>query len=182
VRLALSEIGPEGERVELAWPADLFPPPGWGGQAGEADLRVVGPVSGELEIHREDSRFRLRGRIATRIAWSCHRCLKEVEEPVELALDLVMVESFEVERAEYELKPEDLDEGLIEGPEMDLVQIVWEQLILSRPMVSLCRPDCRGLCPRCGADLNTDVCRCDVKEIDPRLAVLSQWSPAGKDD
>ncbi|MBN2498392.1 MAG: DUF177 domain-containing protein, partial [Deltaproteobacteria bacterium] len=74
--------------------------------------------------------------------------------------------------AEIELRAEDLDEAFYSGEELDLADLVREQILLALPMYPRCKPDCRGLCPGCGANLNTDACRCEEEAVDPRLAAL----------
>ena len=58
--------------------------------------------------------------------------------------------------------------------EIDLATPLWESLVLSLPAVVLCREDCRGLCPCCGADLNREPCHCPVDAADPRLEALRE--------
>ena len=55
---------------------------------------------------------------------------------------------------------------------LDVAAIVWEQFVLALPPNPLCRPDCKGLCPECGANLNEGMCACSRDEGDPRMAVL----------
>jgi len=59
-----------------------------------------------------------------------------------------------------------------EGDEIDLTPLVHEQIILALPTRPLCGESCRGLCPRCGANLNAGACGCPAAPPDPRLAVL----------
>ena len=58
------------------------------------------------------------------------------------------------------------------GEIIDLVPLITEQIILQVPMKALCGETCRGLCPRCGVNLNLASCNCRNEDIDPRLAVL----------
>jgi uncharacterized protein len=60
------------------------------------------------------------------------------------------------------------------GDQIDLSELVRQLLNLHLPSRSLCRPDCRGLCPSCGQDLNESSCSCAESEVDPRLAALTQ--------
>ena len=57
---------------------------------------------------------------------------------------------------------------------LDLGPEVREDFLLSIPMHAVCRPDCKGLCPQCGANWNEGPCDCREEQIDPRLAVLAQ--------
>ena len=49
-----------------------------------------------------------------------------------------------------------------------------EQMLLAIPMKVICRSDCRGLCPQCGANMNSEECRCEARSPDPRLAPLAR--------
>jgi len=62
-----------------------------------------------------------------------------------------------------------------QGDEIDLSDVIREGLILTLPMKPLCRPDCKGLCPVCGCDLNSRQCSCVPQSLDPRLAVLKDF-------
>ncbi len=55
---------------------------------------------------------------------------------------------------------------------LDLGGVAWEQFMLAMPVNPLCRPDCKGLCPICGANLNLEACDCHKEEEDPRMAPL----------
>jgi uncharacterized protein len=57
---------------------------------------------------------------------------------------------------------------------MFLSDILAEQMLLILPMKVICRSDCRGLCPHCGANLNSEDCRCEARSADPRLAPLAR--------
>jgi len=174
VRIDVSEIGPESEemRVDLA-PEELAPlvqrPEG-------VQATVIAPVRGSLTFRREGSWLKVRGDLSTRVKAICDRCLEEIEEPVNLEIEMTLVQDYEVARTDYELAAEELDQVKIDGDELDLAVLVAEQIELSRPLVNLCRPDCRGLCPRCGRNLNSGPCDCCADDIDPRLAALKGWA------
>ncbi len=102
------------------------------------------------------------GTIKTSGMYTCSRCLKPV--PVDRNATLS-----EVYGTEAELPDDVLPYN---GEYIDLTETIRETLILSEPMKVLCRPDCQGLCPQCGADLNDGSCSCPTDRIDPRLAVL----------
>lgn len=57
---------------------------------------------------------------------------------------------------------------------LDLDEVCEGDIFLELPSKFLCRPDCKGLCPVCGKDLNEGQCQCDTKRIDPRLEVLKK--------
>jgi uncharacterized protein len=63
---------------------------------------------------------------------------------------------------------------LITMDTIDLGPVVHEAVVLAEPMRVLCAPDCRGLCPQCGKDLNEGPCGCTDDDQDPRLAPLAK--------
>jgi len=113
----------------------------------------------------------------------CRRCLKPVslDEQIDLIRSYVPADQI---RAQHEhrgdtddargasVDPETADEESYEGKEIDLKPAVREQVLLQIPGSPLCREDCKGLCPRCGKDLNEGDCGCDRAVLDPRWAVL----------
>src|SRR5215213_1677197 len=77
-------------------------------------------------------------------------------------------------RAEnVELQAEDLILSAYEGDAVDLDELVREQILLALPSRHLCREDCKGLCQKCGANLNDAPCSCEQGEVDPRWAALA---------
>jgi uncharacterized protein len=93
---------------------------------------------------------------------SCARCLKSFDQGFELGVQ----ELFSVD-----VQP-DQDEYPMEEGQLDLEPMIRDVVLLSMPFAPLCRPDCRGLCSRCGGDLNLGECRCPP-EVDLRWAPLS---------
>ena len=74
----------------------------------------------------------------------------------------------------YQETVTDPDAFPLEGEQLDLEPMVREVLVLDAPQSPLCRPDCAGLCPQCGTDLNTGSCGCQQVAADPRWAALDQ--------
>ncbi|MBO0721563.1 MAG: DUF177 domain-containing protein [Blastocatellia bacterium] len=137
-------------------------------QAGELDTRdfdfeVQAPplVTGRLD--RVGLDLRLRGEIRAQLALACARCLKQV--PIDLALPFDLLYTPQdpggSRTGEVELNARDLDFSVYERDEIDLDALVIEQLELALPSRALCRADCRGLCPQCGSDLNSEQCSCN---------------------
>jgi uncharacterized protein len=91
----------------------------------------------------------------------CRRCLG----PVHGQATAEFRELFEAESREGESYP-------LKGDRIDLAPLAREALLLELPLAPLCRDDCRGLCPTCGADRNAGPCACPPDEPDPRWAVL----------
>ncbi len=109
----------------------------------------------------------MKGNITTCLHGVCDRCATEFSQQVNIPVDVVLTEELSSEESE--------DEWVfsIEADKADLEEIVRTVFVLNLDSKLLCRPDCKGLCCRCGKNLNEGGCSCE-KEIDPRLAALQQ--------
>ena len=109
----------------------------------------------------------MTGSITTCLHGVCDRCASDFDRNVAFAIDIVLVESLSNEDSE--------DEWVfpLEGESADLEEIVRTVFVLNMDSKLLCKPDCQGLCCRCGKNLNDGACTCQ-KEIDPRFAALRQ--------
>jgi uncharacterized protein len=145
IRVADLERGPNRVRLEAPAVAVGLDPEVWNS-----------PLVLELQIHRQGDQLTLRGTAATRIREECARCLGGFDSALEFEFTAF------ADRASTRGGGEALDEYALhhDGRWLDLDEEVREQALLARPMLSLCRPDCAGLCPRCGADLNLELCAC----------------------
>ncbi len=127
------------------------------------------PVVINLDRREQGEDLFLSGKVCTTLSLSCDRCLAEVRLPVEGGLALWLLTA---ERPELDPEEQDL---IILAPgqrEVDLSGLLIESIKLAIPPKVLCRTDCRGLCPTCGADLNHGQCDCDLKEMDDRWSAL----------
>ncbi|MBC5659641.1 DUF177 domain-containing protein [Anaerosacchariphilus sp. NSJ-68] len=99
----------------------------------------------------------------------CDRCLTETEVPIEIFF------SKEIDmKQSAEGRIDDLDEtDFIDGYNLDTEKLVYGELLLNWPMKTLCRDDCKGICKKCGKNLNEGDCGCDTVELDPRMAVIA---------
>jgi uncharacterized protein len=97
----------------------------------------------------------------------CDRCAKEFERDFSVPLEAVLTTELQSEDSE--------DENLFElvGDCVDLDDVITTAFVLNMDQKFLCRDDCKGLCPTCGADLNEGSCGCRP-EVDPRFAALQQ--------
>ena len=120
---------------------------------------------GEGVIENSADVLTLRGTIRAGLHCACDRCAREFDRDVEIPLDVPLAAELQDE--------ESPDYFLLDGDELDLDDLLETSFILDLEPRFLCREDCKGLCPRCGADLNLGPCSCK-KEKDPRLAVLEQ--------
>ncbi len=128
-------------------------------------VRFASPVTVQCEYAFDGSGFSVRGNIKTAFRSDCARCGREFTEPFEAEFD---------ERFEKEAPEKDAGDGnevyAFAGEELDLDDLVRDAILLNMPNYSLCREDCRGLCPVCGCELNTAQCAC-VREQDEEETV-----------
>jgi uncharacterized protein len=103
----------------------------------------------------------VKGTVSAPWVGECRRCLRELSGEAVATVEEVFV-----------AEPEPGETWPLERDQIDLEPLVREVLVLELPLALLCRDDCAGLCPRCGADRNEGTCRCVVGEPDPRWAAL----------
>lgn len=138
-------------------------------------FRITSPVELRMRVQKDGERYRLTGRVETELDIACSRCL----DPYPMSLDA----SFDVRylpltdtaaHEDTEVEDDDLVAVFYRDEQIDLGQLIEEQVYLTLPMKPLCAPDCKGLCPECGTNLNQQTCACEPRWEDPRLAVLKQ--------
>jgi uncharacterized protein len=130
------------------------------------DFVLTSPVRVRGRLHAAgEGRFYWDARLSTQLVADCRRCLTRVTLPLEAAIGALFVQGPEAED-DPEAYPVRSDALAI-----DLIPAVREELILATPHYVLCREDCRGLCPRCGHDLNAGPCGC-APAADARWAAL----------
>ncbi len=117
---------------------------------------------------------------------SCDRCLKGFDLPVRsefsVAFTRELPEAPEEDEDGLEVSAEEMGLNLYHGDVIELDSVVAEQVILVLPLHPLCDADCRGLCPKCGADLNKDGCGCTQEPFLNKFAALKDFKPGKKDD
>lgn len=138
------------------------------------ELAALGPVAVEGKLTFVESGYLLTGRLRYVPRLVCDRCLREVPETRDIPLELlVLTHAKAPEAEEQELEEKDLSVVHLSGDILDTEPLVVEQIQLNIPMKPLCRPDCAGLCPVCGIDLNEESCDCERQTPDPRWAALA---------
>lgn len=146
---------------------------------------VVSSVSGEIALSKIDVNVALTGQLSLHLKPACDRCSEPFVMPLSasFSLNLIPRREFLTEMRtkggrDIELHPEDLEFGFYDEDEIDLGRIVAEQLVLAMPVRFICRDDCRGLCPRCGTNLNEGTCACTKEEVASfRLEALKSFKP-----
>lgn len=139
------------------------------------DVTLAAPVEGDVRLSRTGRSILARGSVRTALVEPCARCLVDTAAPVSAEFEEEALPSIDIDSG---LPVDTTDEPdalrLDDHHELDLTQTLREAISLAEPLVPLCRPDCRGLCLECGADLNADPAHHhDDDAIDPRLAGLA---------
>lgn len=141
------------------------------------EFHQVEPLEVRATAELIDNQIHVAGHLQTRIELVCARCLEPVVEDLSRDFDLYYHPLSTVAKEEEEevaLKPEDTEIAFYQGDGLFLADILTEQVSLAIPMKTICRSDCRGLCPLCGVNMNSEPCRCEALAPDPRLAPLAR--------
>lgn len=98
---------------------------------------------------------------------NCDRCLEAVPITLDLTVDWLAV-SPDVEAEDEDAR------NFLDGYQLDVEALVYDEILVNWPVKILCRPDCKGICPMCGRNLNAGSCGCDAFVPDPRMAVIKE--------
>ena len=136
---------------------------------GGEDYRVVSAEPFQLTVtNTGDRKYFLEGSTKVTVEIPCSRCL----EPVAYVCELTLDRELETDKPEAG-QAEDLDEQpYLSGYNLDVDQLALNEILIGLPMKVLCREDCKGICNRCGTNLNYGTCTCDRTSLDPRMAVI----------
>ncbi|MCI8484567.1 MAG: DUF177 domain-containing protein [Lachnospiraceae bacterium] len=116
--------------------------------------------------NENNKRLLIQGETEVTIAIPCDRCLEEVDRDFSIAVD----KEIDLTGSREEISMDGLD--YITGTNLDVDQLIFGEILVSWPMKVLCREDCKGICKRCGANLNQTECQCQKTEPDPRMAAI----------
>jgi uncharacterized protein len=125
---------------------------------------ITESLIGDLRLTRTSEGILVQGALQCSTFETCSRCLTETE----ITFPILLEELFGT--------PPHYHTQFIIGEDniLDLAPLLREELLLGIPTQVLCKPDCKGLCPECGSDLNLGPCECDLDKIDPRWTALSE--------
>lgn len=150
----------EGEREDFSFELDLSQTEIW------SHKPLVTPVKIEGFVQNRSSIVTLAYNASADMHTFCDRCLNEFDSSINLSFEYTLVK---------ELQDSDAQEYiLVEGDFLDLGELCESDVVLNLPLKFLCRPDCKGLCPVCGKNLNLSDCDCLNSQTDPRLAALKK--------
>lgn len=134
---------------------------------GEFPITEKAPFGLHLE-NQENRRLLISGETDVTIAIPCDRCLEEVSVEIHLVIDRRYPLGDSV--SEEDEDAEDTD--YVTGSNLDIDKLIYDEILVNWPMKVLCREDCKGICRKCGANLNYKTCSCDRTEPDPRMAAI----------
>jgi uncharacterized protein len=126
------------------------------------------------DAHEVVADIRLRGHYAGRFRVPCARCIEPVELPLAADFDLIFRPAgTDGATGERSISAPETEIGYYQKDSLLLEDVLREQVLLSLPVRTLCKPDCKGLCPRCGVNRNIEACNCSEGSSDPRWEALS---------
>lgn len=153
--LELEQRAKDGLEFSFTLPAETVQPM-------LANCKLLSLVSVRGNVVDIGDSYEISGEISYEKGFACDRCLKEVKEQEKIPFT------------------EKLSKDLLRGKQSDLIKddflnltdLVRDNIVVAQPISNLCKEDCKGLCPKCGFDLNEGDCGCDCEIIDERLAIL----------
>lgn len=148
-----------GESIKFDYPMDL------------SDYELfsihpfITPVNVKGEVFNRAGIVTIKYTSSFTLKLNCDRCLESFERKFQIPSEQILVTKLSNDNEEF---------LLVKDFKLDIDELCLSDILLNLPSKLLCSPDCKGLCPKCGANLNRTDCLCVKKEIDPRLAVLGE--------
>ncbi len=173
-RIQVADIPEEGLFLNFTELSKLIP---------EVDEFVkIGSTQGRLEIHRSGNNIEIRGWLKSIVYLCCDRCLKRFPKEIETSFFYLLQPKSDFGKGlspDHQLSTEEIEVYWYEDGEIRGEELFREQILLQLPMRILCNERCKGLCPRCGVDLNEAKCQCTKQEEQGPFAVLAQLKVSG---
>lgn len=136
---------------------------------------LTAPVEGSVRLTRTQRGVLVTARLHSTAEQACCRCLEQVASPVVLSIKEEFLQTLDIATGLEVNAPKDDPAVLIDDHhEISLDDLLRQYLLTELPMHPLCRSDCRGLCPRCGHNLNESLCACAPAATDSRWQVLGE--------
>ncbi len=175
MRLYIGEVKKSVGRTFHDIEEENFPSLSWEGKK----LPFAQPVRVDAILTNCGSEILVKGVVDTALVMSCSRCLEPSIQDIKAVFYLEYRNLSRIHRfSDIEAEASESDEVGYFWEEDNYIEVtreVEEVIFINLPMKPLCSPDCRGLCPVCGANRNKEKCFCE-EAIDPRLAVLKNWA------
>ena len=165
MRIRLDQLTERALYLEFEEPPEAFPVLTEMVASGACEF--LAPLKAALRAQQIGDIVQIDGLISTRVRLDCSRCLQSYETPMASSFALTYSpnapspEMGGADQEEIELSVEDMGLIYYQGEEINLQNEIQEQVVMAFPLKALCKSDCRGICPQCGADLNAGDCDCD---------------------
>lgn len=134
----------------------------------EVPVEAVRPMVADVHIQPQGDGAILRGTLKGAVSIACDRCTSPYEVAVEETFDSFEDMPQSADESDGEIRVRDTGGSL----ELNIWAVLWEQFVLALPVKPLCSEECKGLCPGCGKNLNSEKCECESPDGDPRLALF----------
>jgi uncharacterized protein len=161
MRIRVESIPEEGRQIEETVDPSAL-------QLDMPDYRLTKAIFFSGRAARSGENVTLKGTLTGSVDAQCGRCLNDFKLSIDLKVDTVFIPRIALEDGETEVVDVDASFSYYDGDCIDLPRELRELIIVSLPIRPVCREDCRGLCSRCGVDLNQESCQCgDETELSP---------------
>jgi len=186
VQVRVDDIKDEGLALDFCESAQAFP--ALAEMQDEGECVFVEPICVGGRAQKASGLIEIEGEVRTAIRLRCSRCLAEFSTPLQVPFAVPftgelpsIADGDEEGGGEVELTAEEMGLITYEGEYLELAEVIQEQVIMALPLQPLCRTDCRGLCPHCGADLNEGDCGCRPPVFNERFGALRDLKIDKKD-
>ena len=175
MEIHIEQIKEDGLEFEFEETAKTFPVLAEMVNNGECEFKA--PIKTILRAVRIEDMVEVDAAIETSVRLPCSRCLELFETTLTSNFALTFTRRTmdvmdEHEPQEVELSAEDMGLVNFQGEIINLKNTIQEQVVMEFPLKALCSPDCKGLCPKCGADRNVEACDCDRTSTPGKFDVL----------
>ena len=166
MEIRLEQIKEDGLTLDIEKSVNSFPILAEMIASGECDFTA--PLRTALRALRIGDLVQISGDIETSVRLPCSRCLQPFETPLKSSFALTYMQQAadvmeDTEPQEIELSAEDMGIVYFQGEKINLKDAIQEQVVMEFPLRPLCKLDCKGLCPKCGADMNENPCDCEQR-------------------
>jgi len=176
VKIRIDHIKHTPYELNVEKPVDFFPV--LARMQSDGECVFTGPVKVDVTVEREFGHLKAMGRVQVPVTLTCGRCLATYPSVIDSSFRIIFrketARQAEVED-ETELCDDDLIASTYSGDELDLAHEIEEQVAMEIPLKPLCEEDCKGLCPACGADLNTASCTCSREPVNLKFSALKDF-------
>lgn len=177
LRIPIDQITEDGLVLEFEETPKSFPVLSKMAANGECEFTT--PINTALRVIQIDDMIEVEGAINASVRLPCGRCLKIFETALTSRFAVTYLHRDagsrdDTDPQEVELSTEEMNLIYFKGQEINLKEAIQEQVIMAFPLRALCKKNCKGLCPKCGLDLNGGDCKCDRNSFGQKFAALKK--------